>query len=547
MKVKSQYSRVFHCDKLSDSKRRELTDLAILIRDIRNEISKAINSDMFRCCKLGKYGVQKEFLSLINGRVPSHFASKLMDDVSVAYGKKFAQINYRFGFKQVDYLETKYYENNSKKHKKGDFDRIVSHKKDSPLARTLTYLAKRGDDKIMTWLPELFEKEDKEKKRKYYKEILACIYKFGLDRLMRIALSRRERIINKYSEVPISFKSLTFSGKSRLTSPILSFNKHYGSSVKAFVNISWLKCAKELSIPVKYAKSFHGPMNQYFKWNNTFYTIGFNEEGAIRVILSCEGDRELPENKTNFVGIDVNTKHNLLQCSNGSSIDFDRRTMMKLSKELMTVDELKKIDKDYVAGKRRIKRINHLRREIRSKNNHATSNLCKELKSQGYDHAVFENLDNGFGKCYAKTPDGINQNRLMRELHLSSLKNEFNHIARKYDIATSYVHSEYTSQTCSQCGCVDRENRESQEIFKCVECGYECNADVNASVNIRDRVGLTVLRTSLLNETINGSGVYEPKELERSEVKEILLSRRKRPVSMERLDKEPVIESGFRF
>lgn len=47
------------------------------------------------------------------------------------------------------------------------------------------------------------------------------------------------------------------------------------------------------------------------------------------------------------------------------------------------------------------------------------------------------------------------------------------------------VPAEYTSQTCSHCGCVDKENRKSQEKFVCQHCGYVANADVNAAVNIR--------------------------------------------------------------
>ena len=45
----------------------------------------------------------------------------------------------------------------------------------------------------------------------------------------------------------------------------------------------------------------------------------------------------------------------------------------------------------------------------------------------------------------------------------------------------------YTSQTCHKCGRVASENRDSQAAFKCVECGYEANADVNAAMNILDR------------------------------------------------------------
>ena len=42
----------------------------------------------------------------------------------------------------------------------------------------------------------------------------------------------------------------------------------------------------------------------------------------------------------------------------------------------------------------------------------------------------------------------------------------------------------YTSQTCSACGHVARESRESQANFRCVACGFGCNADVNAARNI---------------------------------------------------------------
>ena len=45
----------------------------------------------------------------------------------------------------------------------------------------------------------------------------------------------------------------------------------------------------------------------------------------------------------------------------------------------------------------------------------------------------------------------------------------------------------YTSQACHKCGHVAKGNRESQAVFKCVECGYEANADVNAAMNILGR------------------------------------------------------------
>jgi putative transposase len=49
------------------------------------------------------------------------------------------------------------------------------------------------------------------------------------------------------------------------------------------------------------------------------------------------------------------------------------------------------------------------------------------------------------------------------------------------------VNPRYTSQTCFSCGHVAKENRLSQAVFKCVECGYTANADLNAAQNIKQR------------------------------------------------------------
>ena len=46
------------------------------------------------------------------------------------------------------------------------------------------------------------------------------------------------------------------------------------------------------------------------------------------------------------------------------------------------------------------------------------------------------------------------------------------------------VRPAYTSQCCSACGHIAAGSRESQALFRCVACGYACNADVNAARNI---------------------------------------------------------------
>ena len=47
------------------------------------------------------------------------------------------------------------------------------------------------------------------------------------------------------------------------------------------------------------------------------------------------------------------------------------------------------------------------------------------------------------------------------------------------------VEPAYTSQRCPKCGRVERKNRPSQSVFRCVSCGFEsANADYVAAGNI---------------------------------------------------------------
>ena len=54
------------------------------------------------------------------------------------------------------------------------------------------------------------------------------------------------------------------------------------------------------------------------------------------------------------------------------------------------------------------------------------------------------------------------------------------------------VNPRHTSQQCSNCGHTAKENRVSQDVFRCQVCGHEENADVNAAKNI-----LTVGQTGM--------------------------------------------------
>ena len=57
------------------------------------------------------------------------------------------------------------------------------------------------------------------------------------------------------------------------------------------------------------------------------------------------------------------------------------------------------------------------------------------------------------------------------------------------------VDPKYTSQRCSCCGHISKENRQTRSKFECVECGLQKNADYNASINILNAIG-TIAKAS---------------------------------------------------
>ncbi|MGS2646322.1 RNA-guided endonuclease TnpB family protein [Streptosporangium sp. LJ11] len=59
--------------------------------------------------------------------------------------------------------------------------------------------------------------------------------------------------------------------------------------------------------------------------------------------------------------------------------------------------------------------------------------------------------------------------------------------AARQGVAVVHVDPAYTSQACSCCGHVDKNNRPDQATFFCTSCGFAEHADVNAARNIASR------------------------------------------------------------
>ena len=525
MIIHSKYTKVFHSNDLTRKKYDELYNFAVLIKNHKNIVSRYVNENLLHYLEYNKFQFLTDMRTKFKGSVPSSFDAQLYTQVFTCYQNKIDAIQHRLVFEVPTVKGFEYYKRDTKKHKKGDLKRVLIENKQTKLSSCLTYLARYGKEDTIAYVKSNIDRCDANK-RDFYNNIIRCCEKFGFERLYTLALSKRKRILSKYANNSIEFRSLNFSGRCR-KKKIIDYNRKFDSKINSFISLSGFS-RKSFDIPVTFNKGWYGNMKDYKKNNPDYeYTLTFDEKKhQVNVNICKDGERYIPEPNGKVIGIDINCKHNLFCLSDETTYDYDRKLVNDFCKLSLEIDKLKE-DRSYVIGKRKQRKLNKLKEKIIKNEQQTIAIMCKNEKAKGTGHIVMEDLNNSFGKCYVKDGDNedINYNRKIRFLGLSSLKQEVEHIARKYDIAVSTVQASYTSKMCPVCGCIEDGNRPSQETFECIECGHKDNADFNAAKNIRNRVLVTVLRETLLKQLDNGA--FGPRSLSREKVKEVLLSFRR--------------------
>jgi putative transposase len=161
-------------------------------------------------------------------------------------------------------------------------------------------------------------------------------------------------------------------------------------------------------------------------------------------------------------------------------------------------------------GERRWKeqdrRIFRLRRTLQAKGTRSAKRHLKKLSGKllrqrrDHDHVlskrivqhtapgstiVVENLTHIRSRARMKK-----QTETHRRLHswsFAQFQSFLSYKAQERGIQVVKVDPRHTSQTCSHCGHQARNNRRSQSLFLCRQCGYCLNADYNAAKNIRNK------------------------------------------------------------
>ena len=187
--------------------------------------------------------------------------------------------------------------------------------------------------------------------------------------------------------------------------------------------------------------------------------------------------REILKKSGNVVGIDrglvnvVSTSEGELY--NSKKIKCNQRKFLFLRKRLSV--------KGTRSSKRLEKKISGKEKRFNREQNHILSKKLSEQKNVKI--YVLENL-HGIRKQKSK---GRKFNKMLSSWTFSQLEMFVTYKCLAKGILVIKVDPKYTSQRCSNCGAIHKENR-CRGKFKCIECGFKYHSDINAAKNIRDRL-----------------------------------------------------------
>jgi transposase len=345
-------------------------------------------------------------------------------------------------------------------------------------------------------------------------------------------------MIKKYWKKPINFTSLTFKTKSRLKANIVGQNKNKNNDkITHFLQLGGYynpltKKMEQIDIPIKFDDNYH-LINKIKEYKQT-YTVKYNyltkKIERFDLVIELETNvlgfnKEDIEENDQVVGIDVNTKHNLMATSSRQVyiLPWDDPKYVHLNKHykkkiLSIVDrkrqlEIKKQQNNPINESEYLyvsKSYENIKRRIKKEEEKLVSLMIDNEIKKGTKCITYEDLNitnlGGKGSKYInhknnltyESDKSIKQERYNKLLDISSMKEKISRISTKKGLRSVMVPAPLTSITCNVCKFSHKDNRKEQESFKCLSCGYKENADFNSSDNIKSVYTNKHLKDNLL-------------------------------------------------
>lgn len=167
--------------------------------------------------------------------------------------------------------------------------------------------------------------------------------------------------------------------------------------------------------------------------------------------------------------------------------DGERHGLSSFTKLKIWDEELLELTKDLQKQSVKLstnERYNQLQRRIKSYFKNEIGRILNKLAKKNVGIFVVEKLD------FRAAGLSKQMNRLIGRTYRSVVKAKLSRLTEQYGIQIIAVNPAYTSQECSRCHYVSKDNRKTQKDFVCRHCHYSCNADVNAGRVINQRRSL---------------------------------------------------------
>ncbi|MEV8561854.1 transposase [Streptomyces sp. NPDC051917] len=200
-------------------------------------------------------------------------------------------------------------------------------------------------------------------------------------------------------------------------------------------------------------------------------------DGEFYLLATCDvPETDLKENPDGFLGVDLGIV-NIATTSDGDvlagrGLNRYRARQMRLRAKLQK--------KGTESAKRRLKERSRREWRFAANTNHVISKRIVAEAERTSRGIALEDLKGIRARVRLTKP----QRAAVHSWAFAQLGQFLAYKARRAGVPLVLVDPAYTSQTCAECGHVDKRNRASQARFPCRSCGVVAHADLNASRNI---------------------------------------------------------------
>lgn len=230
--------------------------------------------------------------------------------------------------------------------------------------------------------------------------------------------------------------------------------------------------------------------------------ISISQKGKIELIISYGFEKEIdkPLNPNKILGVDLGIVNTATMIAYNSEIEkydyftwkanvIDGAELIKFRQKYYNLRREMSIASKYVGDgrighgyKTKMKPVDKVRDKV--------ANFSDTINHK-YSRYIVEFAEkNNCGIIQMEDLSGATANvkeKFLKDWSYYDLQQKIEYKAKEKGIVVIKVNPKYTSKRCNKCGNIHSDNRnckDDQAKFKCIVCGHEDNADINASKNI---------------------------------------------------------------